>query len=115
MHVDKPAHAPFQCIASGKTHDARGFLDTGKLIEDVDPIRGLRVYLSNTWIRGRAHELGMPYEQDLTRAEAKIAKLEAELERLRPLAEALMPVVEARAEELAVDLADKTVTEEVAA
>lgn len=118
MLVNECRLAPFQCRASGLTKDKHGFIDTGVDLEAIDPVRGERLYVSVSKVRDWAKEYGdMVPKGLLTQAQNRIAELTARLDQLEQLDDAIGPVInalaEARAEEIAIELADDT--EEVTA
>jgi hypothetical protein len=82
--VERPIHAPGQCIATLTNEDPLGFIDTGLTPSVIEP----RVYISVSWIGEMASKLGMVEGILLDDANRRIATLERELAESHHLVEA---------------------------
>jgi hypothetical protein len=69
--VPRPEQQPGHCIATLKSEDPEGFLDTGLVPAVVDP----RVYVSVSWLKECAVKLGYVPAEDLEQANRRIALL----------------------------------------
>lgn len=73
--VPRPELVPGHCIASLKSEDPEGFIDTGLCPPVVDP----RVYLAVSVVREYATKLGMVDGTVVAELEARITDLEQQL------------------------------------
>lgn len=79
--VDKPLHHPGRCLASLKSEDREGFIDTGLEALDMDPVvfTDPHIYISVTWLKEQARKLGMVEGEQVEDLRREVSDLKAEV------------------------------------